>query len=649
MKKILFILIFIGLFANAQEKVNIKRLRYNRTPVVPEQVPDTIAVCTPDPSPTSVTNLAGLTGATPGETVQINGTISATGATFAANLIIVAGTGTISGTNINLNNACVYNDYNQIFTNTATFTSRYSNSRLSPETFGADGTDAIADDIALATLINQSQYAIGSPTSVYIKNDETVFTGLTGVFDWNMNGCVVRTTSAAGLSHTNDDTSNKKYLFEFDNMPIKITNGEFDGQNLASRCFYFNEVDSYDIQNVNVHNFYAPPSAKVRGIAFLIEAADNFTGGQILNSTIDSIGAASDGIANNTPYGYAKGILLEVASANNVNHLIQGNTISNVYGDDAEGFHNTHRYLYTYDHTTNLMNFTINNNNFIGCARRALKLFLSNAQVTNNVFESVTTAEDFSGQQASLVQAFSVQAGQALHDVDITGNTFRILGDSNNNPFGINDATDCNITNNVFESSYIAYDRGIVFGVGDTQGGLYSGDLSNTVVFQNNTITNLYIRLLAIYDPISGGFVFDTNTINLNVDRYVNGWYSAITLIDLSGDSQAYTFSNVTINVNQSYNAGNLFSGVFTSLGANVKNLTLTNVDINYTGAFLPTYPFARIGTPGYTPSFDGTNSITNCDITGDSGTNAIYVYGTPKTPVITNSFGDGATAITVE
>lgn len=614
---------------------------------------DAIAVCTPDPSPTSVTTLSGLTGATPGETLQINGNINASGATFAANLIIVSGTGTISGSNINLNNACVYNDYGQIFESSVTFISRYDNSRLSPETFGADGSDGIADDAALVSLITNSQYAIGQTGAVYIKNEESVLFPVdgsgTGIFDWDMNESTVRTTSAAALSHDNTDLSSKKYLFEIRDIGVKITNGEFDGQDLASRCFFLRDVASYDFQNVNVHNYYAPPGAKIRGMGFLIEVDDTFTGGQIINSVIDSIGAASDAITNNTPYGYSKGILIEVATENNVQHLIQGNTISNIYGDDAEGFHATHRYLYDYNHNTNLMDFVIDNNNFINCARRAIKVFLSHTQITNNIIESVTNAEDYNNNHASMVQVFSVKSGQAIRDVNVTGNTIRIRGDSNNNPFGINDATDCLIENNVFESNYVAYDRGISFAVGDSQGGLYSGDLSNTVIFRNNTITNLYIRLLQLYDPINGGFVFESNTINLNIDRYVNGWYGTFLLVDLSGDSQPYTISNTTINVNMTYNAGNLFSGVFVSLGANMKNLTLNNVDINYTGSFRPTYPFARIGTPGYTPSFDSTNSITNCDLTGDVGTNAIYVYGTPKNPVITNSFGDGATILTVE
>ncbi|MHA7831048.1 MAG: hypothetical protein ACX93O_08100 [Flagellimonas sp.] len=567
--------------------------------------------------------------------------------TFAENLTIEPAGGIISGSNIDLNGAFIVNTFKQLFTSNTTFSSLYSKSRLSPETFGADGSDAMADDDALVTLMMQVEYAIGQTGSVYIKNEESTIHMRNGTFDWDMNNSTVRTTSPANLSHDNTDNSSKKYLFEIRDINLKITNGEFDGQDIASRCFYLRGVASYDFQNVNVHNYYAPPNAKVRGIGFLIEADEKFTGGQIRNSTIANIGAASDGIVNNTPYGYAKGILIEVASENNVTHLIKGNNISNIYGDDAEGFHNTHKYLYEYNHVSNQMNFVIDDNSFIGCSRRALKIFLSNAQITNNRFESVTTAEDYPGNHASLVQVFSVKRGEAIRNVDIIDNAFSIKGESNNNPFGINDATDCLIENNTFQSNHIAYDRGIVFAVGDTQGGLYNGDLSNTVIFRNNTITNLYIRLLQVYDAINGGFVFDNNTINLNIDRYVNGWYGAITLIDYSGDSQPYNFTNTTININQSYNSGNLFSGAFVSLGANPKNVTFDNVDLNYTGSFVPTNPFARIGTPDFTPNFDDSNKIINCTLSGAVGTGAIKVSGSNSNVRIQNSMGDEATPLT--
>lgn len=567
--------------------------------------------------------------------------------TFAENLTIETAGGVIGGSNINLNGAYIVNTFKQVFATNTTFTNVYNKSRLSPETFGANGSDAIADDDALVTLIMQSEYAIGQRSAVYIKNRESVIHMRTGRFDWDMDLSTVRTTSAANLSHDNTDNSSKKYLFEIRDIDVRITNGEFDGQNAASRCFYFRGVSSYDVQNVNVHNYYAPPNAKVRGIGFLIEADDNFKGGQILNSTIANIGAASDGIVNNTPYGYAKGILIEVGTGINATHLLKGNTVSNIYGDDAEGFHNTHKYLFDYNHSTNKMNFVIDDNKFIGCSRRALKIFLSNAQISNNTFESVTTAEDYSGNHASLVQVFSVKQGQAVRNVNILNNLFSIKGESNNNPFGINDATDCLIEGNTFQSNHIAYDRGIVFAVGDTQGGLYSGDLSDTVIFRNNTITNLYIRLLQVYDAINGGFIFDNNTINLEIDRYINGWFGAITLIDYSGDSEPYKFSNTTININQTYDLGNLFSGSFVSLGANPKNVTFDNVKVNYSGNYLPTNPFAKIGTPGYSSNFDETNKIINCTLSGALGTGAIDVTGGNANVLIQNSFGDGSTPLT--
>ena len=571
--------------------------------------------------------------------------------TFASNLTIETAGGVINGSKVNLNGAFIVNTFKQLFTSSTTFNGVYNKSRLSPETFGADGSDSIADDDALFTLIMQSEYAIGQRGAVYIKNRESVVHMRTGKFDWDMDLSTVRTTSAANLSHDNSDNSSKKYLFEIRDIDIKITNGEFDGQNAASRCFFLRDVASIDFQNVNIHNYFAPPGAKARGMAFLVEVDDKYKGGQWINCNISNIGAASDGVANNVPYGFAKGIYFTVGTEKVAETVIQGCNFENIYGDDAEAFSNTHRYGYNsiYKHATSGLSFIIDNNNFIGCQRRALKINLSNCQITNNLVESATNAPSFSGAQASLIQTFPLHDNQTMRNVNVVGNTIRILGDSKNAAFGINDATDCLIENNFFEANYSDLNRFITFGVTSTQNGLYEGDLDNTVIFKNNISTNLWVRLASVYVAVNGGFVFENNTLNMNVDRQLNAWWGVFTEQSAGGNSETFTFKNVTVNINQTDMAGNMFGGVFLSRGGNMKNITFDNFNVNYTGSVVSSSPFARIGTPGFDGNFDSSNIIKDCVLSGAIGTGAITVTGSNTGVLIQNSVGDGATPLTIK
>jgi hypothetical protein len=79
------------------------------------------------------------------------------------------------------------------------------------------------------------------------------------------------------------------------------------------------------------------------------------------------------------------------------------------------------------------------------------------------------------------------------------------------------------------------------------------------------------------------------------------------------------------------------------------KGITFDNVTINYTGSNSPIYAFAHTGKNNTSSDFDSSNKITNCTINGDTGTGAVFIKGTDKSVVITNSFGDGGTAITTQ
>ncbi|MEM6864763.1 MAG: hypothetical protein AAF575_06260, partial [Bacteroidota bacterium] len=568
--------------------------------------------------------------------------------TFAENLTIEPSGGAITGKNINLNGAFILNTFKKSFTPNTSFSEIYSKTRLSPETFGANGGDNASDDDSLSGLIANVAYAVGKPSSIYVKNKETVHSR-SGLFDFEMGGATVQTTNAASLSHGTAVSNQQKYLFEFTQLNVKFFNGNFDGQNIASRLLKLKGVQSYLFDNVFISDYFSPPNAYARAIAISIELEDNFTGGKLLNSTIKNIGAASNGNANDTPFGVSKAISLAIRTQNSSNQLVEGCIIENIYGDDAEGFYNAPAFGYfgKYNYATNKSQITFNNNLFKGCQRRALKVNASNCNITNNIIESATNDWIFSGAQATSVHVFSIKRGEAIRNVNVRGNVIKTIGDARNPGFAINDATDCLIENNNFEASYPMLQRTISFGVFSEQGGLYSGDLSNTVIFRNNNVKNYMFVLDNLYVPVNGGFVFENNVINLNIDRNLGGFWGAFRIFSKSGETAPHTFKNITINVNQTFNTGTLFGGVILSQGRNLKNLTFENVEINYSGTSIPTYPFAVVGTAESSASFDNTNLIKDCTLKGAVGTGAINVTGGNSGVVIQNSYDDSAMPIT--
>ena len=577
----------------------------------------------------------------------ITNSFDCSGCTFSENQTIEPAGGVISGRNINLNGAFIETAYKPVFSTDVTFTQIYDRSRLTPENFGADGGDSAADDDALSTLIGQSQYALGQTGSRYIKNRETRHSR-SGTFNWNMNGAFVRTTSSASLSHGSGTDNQHKYMFEFANMNVEITNGTFNGQNLASRAIYLNGITSYYFDNVVIQNYLSPGGAYARGTGLKIDISNNFAGGSFLNGVIENIGATSDNNANNSPFGVSKAISLNVGTNNASEQLIQNSRIENIYGDDAEGFYYRSKYGFGgYDHESNRANITFNNNEFIACQRRALKVNASNCQITNNYIESATNDWIFSGAQAALLHIFPLSPQRPLHNVNVIGNTIKTIGEARNPAFGITEAMNCRIENNVFEADHIMLQRNVAFGNGSNSAGSNSGFLDRSIIFRNNTITNYFVLLNKYMISSNGGMTFENNTINLDIDRGMGSSWGAFRKSYPSPmDLNDFTFKDITININQKVSTGGSFGGVLCSEDSDVFNTTFENVDINYTGnAGLPTYPFMIIGTnPG--TSMNNSNRIVDCDVSGAVGTGSIGYTGSAN-PVITNSFGDGGTALT--
>ena len=606
-----------------------------------------IASCTPG-TPVSVTTLSGLTGATPGSTVEINGTINATSATFASNLVIVAGTGTITGTAINLNGACIHDEGSQIFSSSATFNSLYEGSRLSPEIFGAVSNDATADDSAISALILNSKYATATLNGVYVKNQETTH-NRSGTFDWDMNGAILRVTNASALSHGSATSNEDKWSIRWQLDSVVLKNGEFDGNDLASRWMKFDNQESFTLDNLKIYDVLTPASAYARGVALKFNIyGTNFTGGTITNLDIDNIGATSDGIANNAPYGVSKAFYFEVFDngATTATITMSGNNVNNVYGDDAEGFYNAPGFGGSYNYVTSNIEWDIDNDIYIDCERRALKLNASNVNCNNISITSSSTAPAFAGAQATLFHVFSIRSAADIQNITLTNSTITRTGNAENILFGVTDAKDVLIDNNTWNAQSDLDLYGFcTFGNEIDQSGLYAGTLDN-VDFTNNTLNNVGIQFYPNFlVPTGGGLSIDTNTMDFDVTGFPGGHTAMILIYDLNGGSASVpvTVSNLSITANLQLAGSSLWGGVIKSRQNSVEDFTLSNVDVTWTGSA----PFYNYGH--FLSNFGSTNTIINCDITGRSGTNAITVDGATQNPVITNSFGDGTTPITVQ
>ena len=574
----------------------------------------------------------------------ITNSFDCSGCTFSENQTIEPAGGVISGTNINLNGAFIETAYKQAFSPSATFAQIYSSSRLTPEIFGGNGGDNTADDAAILAMVKNGTYALGATDAVYIKNEEDTY-NRAGAFNWNMNGCVVRTTSASNLSHGGAVSNQTKYLFKFQIPVLVLYDGEFDGQDLASRAIYIVDNERYDIRNIHVHNYLAPAGAYARGTGIKWEIEDNFVEGQFHGNVIENIGATTDGNANNAPYGIAKAISFHVKTNNRSNLYFSGNRYENIYGDDAEGFINNRGSGYNY--ASNQTNFYFENDQFIACQRRAVKVNASNVHFNNCLFRSATNPPIFNGAQAALVNVFSISSGQEIKNIRMTNSRIEIVGESSNSAFAVTDATDAVFENNTFSANYVRSSGSVGFAANGTQNGLYDGYLDDSVIFRNNTIENLRINLGVVYNPQNGGPIVENNVQNLTLDRSVGLYWAALRLVSTSGQSNDFTLKDHTVNVNIESTTGlNLFGGVLNTQGSEPKNLTFDNVAINYSGGN-PVYAFAYTGKNNTSADFDSSNLIKDCSISGASGAGAIFVKGSDKSVIIQNSFGDNNSELT--
>lgn len=569
--------------------------------------------------------------------------------TFAANQTIEPAGGVISGQNIDLNGAYILNTYKQVFSSSVTFKDVYTASRVSPEVFGAISGDGQDDSAAIITMINNCSLAVGTPNGSYVKNTESTFSR-SGHFNWNLNQAKIETISDAYLSHGTSTSNELKFLFFFNGTRPEIYNGEFDGNDIASRLIRVDRTDGFYFESLNIHHYLAPSSAYARSIALKLDVQANsqygFTQGEVRNCRITDIGAASDGNANNSPYGVSKAIWLSESSDGRIARVyFTGNYIDNIYGDDAEGFYSDKYWGGSYGYQTSNVEYIFDNEDYRGCQRRAMKITISNATITNSYFESATNAPIFSGAQATLIHVFSTSgSNQPLDDVVFTNNEIRIVGNAQNNPLGFTDIKDSQFNDNIITcDTFTAYSY-LGFGTGISNP--YSGDFEN-VQIKGNTFNNVFCSFFNVYNPINGGFDFSDNLFDITWSGNPGAYIGVFRIFQSSGDYPEFSAKNIDIRVNAQTATGlNLFGGVFNTWGASPKNWTFDNVDITWEGVS-PTYAFAYTGKANTAANFDGSNTIVNCDITGAVGTGAAFVKGTDANVSIINSFGDNNTPIT--
>lgn len=578
-------------------------------------------------TPTSSADLSNAANAN--KIAIISNSFSATGITLAVGQIIRPAGGQISGTGINLNGAFIEENALSAFSNTARFSSLYDKSRLKPETFGGVSGVASDDSDAIEALILNCKYAGATLNGSYIANKPKSYTR-SDLFNWNMNGAKVSITDNTNFRINTFDVD---YLMDFTNTVPEIYNGEFDGTEVYGRCFWLKGQSSFYFADLVVHNFYSTTNA--RGVAFKFDlkpTTKGFTIGEFYRNTIDNISSEKNGNANDA-YGLSKGILMYITEAGNSNFYSYDNVYTNFKGDDAECV-----YIAPYNdvgqsHGTK-MYFT--NDEFKYAKRRQAKITSSNVSFKSCVFQSPLTEQEFNGQAVAMLGAFSTISGQPAKNIEVIDCDFIATGAFRQNAIAITDVEGFTVKQSRINFADVANVSGINFGTG-TAG--YSG-LIKDCVFEDITFTNCGMNMGGTFN-VEGGLVFDNMTFNYAPQGNTPGNHIAILrFIGASTINEQITLKNSVVNYN-AVNSMTLFDGLIVSFASTLENLTIENVQMNYTGSGSIGNVFGYIGV-SETKDFGSTNLIKDVTINGKSGTGALRVTGTVKNPQIVNSSGNG-------
>lgn len=585
-------------------------------------------------SPTSASDVAEL--ANTGATIVLTDSFDCTDCTFAPDQTLIPSGGVISGTGIDLNGACIVDDFSVAFASDVRFVSPYSNSRLSPEIFGAVSGDDLDDSAAIDALVVNAEYAIGAADGVYVKNQPSTYDRM-GVFDWDMNGCRVEITSAASFRLTQVSVD---AVFDITTLSPRIRNGEFDGNELYGRLFYLHGQPEFSFNDLWVHDLYSPSPIRAVAFRFSIDVEESgFTSGEFRNNRIENVVSEGNGNFNDTD-GISKAwwySMSGVEPTTTYSVVHQGNVVRNIIGDDAEAFYaiqggGTHTHSGTW---------LLDDEDYSHCTRRAVKFCLSNVTIQNSRIEEIPNDLFRSAQQmGSMVDFFSTQSTNLLENITVTGNTIRTVdGAAGHYHFiSLTEIDGALIANNTIEMTNLENYAGVRLGSGTSS---YRGVLRN-VEIRDNDFHNAGVQLLTQYAP-DGQVIVRDNTFDYTYDTSDN-WganQAALRCTNTSGTRGNIDFIGNTITVDTANNTS-LFNGVIFSQGSQYVNTRIEGVTIRYVDAGV-TRPFGYIQG-----NFDASNSIASSRLEGAPGTGALVVDGSAGV-VITDSFGDGSTPITVE
>lgn len=563
----------------------------------------------------------------------ITNSFDCSGCTFAANQTIEPAGGVISGSNIVLNGAYIENTFKQAFSSSTTFSEVYSGSRISPELFGATSGDSSDDNNAIDAMINNCSLAVNVTDGSYIKNSPTNYRR-SGIFNWNMNGSVVKITSAANFNNTKVSVD---AVFDITNLSPSIYNGEFDGTDTYGRLFYLHGQDHFKFNNLWVHDFYSPNAVRCVAFRFSINAGSSgFSYGEFKDNRIEDIVAQGDGNFNDGG-GIAKAwwyTLSGMSSSTTFNVIYENNVVRNIIGDDAEGF-----YAIGGANVSHNGSFSFNNEDYRYCTRRAIKACVSNVEIKNSYFEEIPQSMFNAAQQmGSMIDFFSTSSGNLIENIRVHDNTIRTVpgNDAHYYLLAVTDAKDVIIEDNIFTMENLHTYGGIRLGSNTSS---YSGALQD-ITIRNNTLNNTYVQAMSQYAPVNNQPIkIDNNTFNFTSTLGYD--VAAFRFYGNNGTHGYVDFTNNDIVVDMSSARG--VNGVLTSDGLDVVGFNIDKASITYSNAE-STRPFAYLKG-----NFNSTNMIQNSTLTGANGTNAIEVSGGLQSAQVVNSVDVSGNPITIK
>lgn len=641
-------------------------------------------------TPTSGADLSNAANAN--KIAIISNSFSATGVTLAAGQIIRPAGGVITGTNINLNDAYIEEDnYQQVFSGTATFTSVYDKSYVTLENFGAISNDGIDDGLAIHTTMKYCKYVKLKPNSTYTKNSSS-FINRDGQYSMIGSNSKIEVTNDAAI-----DAKTAAYIFWTLNLSVRFVDIEIDGNGLYGQVFSIAAPEAYHIEDLNVHDFYTFTGQAERAVAFRFELynvddPENYVFGEpfgtgntittkfkngyaknniIKDFDIEGNCAFNDGIGISKAFWF---LFYQIDPLELANIYHTGNLIENIEGEDAEG-------IYLNDETwsgggkviTHQIYSTFYRDTIINCSRRAIKSVMSNVTLEECVFK-MPLRNQATNALASMVDFFTlVNAGNPTPNAnDYSENIlvkncqfiqeeyleFYDINSGCTNGTGPNgelfvpdvpllslgNVRDFVIDGNTFDRPRVDNYGSIMLGSSGSIGKMGVGNIKNNTYYNGGIdVANAYngIGLLTIENEI---FIFDDFS-----NGNGGGSHAAFRLLSTSD-----AFDNVRLRnsaITFTWSSTPPTNGLFVSKGGGIANSEINNVTVTYTNNNAGSQPnFGLIqNLSGSHGNYDSTNSIIDCTLVGSSGENSLSVAGTDKSVVITNSFGDGATPITVQ